>query len=109
MWFAAMSDYQNYPWTAHLVWKLLHNDPAALSLFAGNPFPGAPPRFVRAVLYRYKFAPPGNAAHHIWERETIGLWLPPLATDSEELRRFLATYGWLSAPDANAPLRPRVP
>ncbi len=27
MWFAAMSDAQEYPWTLHLVWKLLHNDP----------------------------------------------------------------------------------
>ena len=38
MWFAAMSTYDEYPWTLHLVWKLLHNDPGALSLFGGNPF-----------------------------------------------------------------------
>ena len=95
MWFAAMSRYQNYPWTAHLAWKLLHNDPGALALFAANPFPKKPPRFVRAVLYRYKFAPPGNAAGHVWEREPLGLWLPPLATDSAELKRFLSAYGWV--------------
>ena len=27
MWFAAMNTFENYPWTLHLVWKLLHNDP----------------------------------------------------------------------------------
>src|SRR5258706_12619899 len=60
MWFAAMSTADQYPWTLHLVWKLLHNDPGALSLFAGNPFPQTPPRYIRAVLYRYQFALSGN-------------------------------------------------
>jgi hypothetical protein len=105
MWFAAMSDYHNYPWTAHLVWKLLHNDATALSLFAANPFPEKPPRFVRAVLYRYKFAPPGNAAGHRWEREPLGLWLPPLAVDSEDLEKFLTAYGWLHINETSPPLR----
>ena len=27
MWFASMATPQDYPWTLHLVWKLLHNDP----------------------------------------------------------------------------------
>ena len=40
MWFAAMSRPEAYPWTLHLVWKLLHADPGALGLLAGNPFPG---------------------------------------------------------------------
>ena len=60
MWFAAMSTPQNYPWTLNLVSKLLHNDADALSLFANNPFPADPPKFVRATLYRYKFAGPNN-------------------------------------------------
>jgi len=51
MWFAAMDSPQRYPWTVHLVWKLLHNDPGAIGLFASNPFPNRPPRFVRATLY----------------------------------------------------------
>src|SRR5450432_2003189 len=37
MWFAAMSSPNEYPWTIHLVWKLLHGDAGALSLFANNP------------------------------------------------------------------------
>jgi len=97
MWFAAMDSPQDYPWTLHLVWKLLHNDPVALDLFAGNPFPQHPPRYVRAVLYRYRFATPGNAAGHWWERDKLGLWLPPLSTDDPQLRQFLAQYGWLPA------------
>ena len=77
MWFAAMSTPGEYPWTLHLVWKLLHNDPNALSLFAGNPFPQQPPRYIRAMLYRYQFARPGNPHGYWWKRQELGLWPPP--------------------------------
>lgn len=78
MWFAAMSTPDEYPWTLVLVSKLLHNDPGALGLFAKNPFPDHPPRYIRAVLYRYKFAPPGDPAGLYWTRERIGKpWLSP--------------------------------
>jgi hypothetical protein len=81
MWFAAMSTPDEYPWTTTLVSKLLHNDPDAISLFAANPFPDKPPRYIRAVLYRYTFAKPGNPTHLYWHREQIGNpWLPAMST-----------------------------
>jgi len=98
MWFAAMASPDRYPWTLHLVWKLLQNDPGSLGLFAANPFPGKPPRYVRAVLYRYAFADPVNRAGMWWTRERLGLWLPPLSAESPGLRRFLAAYGWIPPP-----------
>jgi hypothetical protein len=94
MWFAAMSTPREYPWTLNLVWKLLHNDPATLSLFAGNPFPHEPPRYVRAVWYRYKFAPPGNSQGRWWNRDEEEIWLPPLSADDSDLIRFLRGAGW---------------
>jgi hypothetical protein len=96
IWFAAMSTPKEYPWTIHLVWKLLHNDPAALSLLAGNPFPQSPPRYVRALLYRYGFAPPGNPEGEWWKRTLLGVWIPPLSSDDPRLRGFLMAYGWLT-------------
>src|SRR6266480_2169027 len=48
IWFAAMASPAEYPWTLHFVWKLLHNDRGTLSLLANNPFPNAPPHYVRA-------------------------------------------------------------
>jgi hypothetical protein len=98
MWFAAMSTPDRYPWTLHLVWKLLHGDPGALSLFADDPFPDHPPRFVRATLYRYRFAAPGNPEGLWWTREPLGPWLPPLSADDRRLRAFLAEAGWLDEP-----------
>ncbi|MBN8855255.1 MAG: membrane protein [Sphingobacteriales bacterium 50-39] len=86
MWFAAMSTPDEYPWTLTLVGRLLHNDPGAVGLFADNPFPGRPPRFIRCILYRYKFAPPGNKEHLWWTRERIGdTWLPAMSADDPRL------------------------
>lgn len=79
MWFAAMSTPEAYPWTITLVQKLLQNNPATIGLFAGNPFPAKPPRYIRAVLYRYAFAPPGSPQGRWWTREKLGLWLPPMS------------------------------
>jgi Lipase maturation factor len=95
MWFAAMSSPNEYPWTLNLIWKLLHNDPGALSLFASNPFPEKPPRYVRAVWYRYQFAPPGNAERRWWTRDQKQMWLPPLSADNSELITFLHKTGWI--------------
>jgi hypothetical protein len=82
MWFAAMSTPDEYPWTLTLIAKLLHNDPGTLGLFAANPFPDKPPRYIRATLYRYSFAPPGNPGHHWWTRQRLGApWLPPMSAN----------------------------
>jgi hypothetical protein len=95
IWFAAMSTPERYPWTLHLVWKLLHADRGALSLLANDPFPDAPPRWVRARLYRYEFAPPEDQSGAWWKRTLVNEWLPPLSADDPRLRRFLAAHGWL--------------
>ena len=95
MWFAAMSTADQYPWTYNLVWKLLHNDPGAVSLFAGNPFPGNPPRFIRAVPYRYQFAKPGNPQGLWWTREKIGEWIPVVSVNDVGLVKFLEYEGWV--------------
>jgi hypothetical protein len=89
MWFAAMATPDLYPWTIILVSKLLHNDPGTTGLFAHNPFPDTPPRYVRAVLYRYWFAKPGNPQGLWWDRERINLWLPPMTANDPRLIEYL--------------------
>ena len=94
MWFAAMSTPNEYPWTVNLISKLLHNDPDAVGLFEENPFPGKPPKFIRAVLYRYHFAHPGNPGDLWWTREEIGLWLPPLSAEDPRLLESVISGEW---------------
>jgi hypothetical protein len=95
MWFASMSSPADYPWTYNLVWKLLHNDGNTLSLFAGNPFPGKPPRYVRAVLYRYWFAKPVNSEGVYWKRERLEMWIAPTHTNDPRLIDVLKGEGWI--------------
>lgn len=95
MWFAAMSSADQYPWTYNLVWKLLHNDAGAVSLFAYNPFPSRPPRYIRAVLYRYRFAKPGNPQGFYWTREQLGDWIPPMSINNPQLEKYLRYEGWI--------------
>ena len=93
IWFAAMASPREYPWTFHFIWKLLHNDSGTLSLIANNPFPDKPPHYIRARLYRYQFAAPGEKGW--WHRELIDEWLPPLSVDDPDFRRILTAMDWL--------------
>ena len=55
MWFAALSPAYARPWFTGFVTRLLSGDRATLKLLRHNPFPDAPPRYVRARLFRYRF------------------------------------------------------
>ena len=95
MLFASMGSPDEYPWTFNLVWKLLHNDATAVSLFAFNPFPGKPPRYIRAVLYRYTFAKPDNMQGLWWHRERADLWLSAMSINDPNLIGVLKSEGWI--------------
>ena len=90
MWFAAMSDYQSEPWFIRFVVKLLEGDRATLGLLASNPFPRRPPRRVRAVLYRYRFATPNERRRTgaWWVRVPVGPWFPEVSLNTPGLREF---------------------
>lgn len=98
MWFAAMSSPVEYTWTFNLEWKLLHNDPGAVGLFAANPFPDKPPRYVRATLYRYSFAKPGNPQRLWWRRERVDSWLPATSINDTRLVEYLKSMEWIKSP-----------
>ncbi len=95
MWFAAMDTPEEYPWTYNLIWKLLHNDPKITELFASDPFPDKPPKYIRAELYRYSFAKPGNPKGFWWKREPLGNWIQPLSVKDSSLIAFLKGMKWI--------------
>lgn len=65
------------PWFGRFVEKLLSGDAATLALLRHNPFPDAPPRYVRASLYAYELATPRerrrDGVH--WKRKYVGEYL----------------------------------
>jgi hypothetical protein len=103
MWFAAMSSYQDYPWFVNFMAKLLENDRAVLSLLRKNPFPGAPPKYVRALLYEYHFTTPEQRKQTgaWWTRMLVGGYFPAVSMETPGFRRVLQLYGWL---DPDRPL-----
>jgi hypothetical protein len=94
LWFAAMSSAGREPWLLHLVDKLLAGDAGVKRLLAVDPFPDAPPRYIRADLYRYEFTRPGEGGAAWWRRTYEGPYLQPLRRDDPELRSYLRRYGW---------------
>lgn len=81
MWFIAISPRYAQPWFAPFLVRLLENDPATLRLLRRNPFPAAPPRYVRAQLYRYRFTSLAELLHDRawWHRTLVGTYTPPIA------------------------------
>jgi predicted DCC family thiol-disulfide oxidoreductase YuxK len=79
MWFAALGDEQRNPWFSNLVYRLLQGKREVLALLETNPFPDAPPRYVRAVLYDYRFSDfEGRRADGSWwRRRPLRLYSPP--------------------------------
>ncbi|AUX43505.1 membrane protein [Sorangium cellulosum] len=94
IWFAAFGSYESEPWLVHFIYKLLAGDPGAQRLLAKNPFPGAPPRYIRAELYRYSFTRAGDGSGAWWRRERVAEYLPPLSADDPALLHFLDAHGW---------------
>jgi hypothetical protein len=97
MWFAALSSYSRHPWFVHFLGKLLEGDQPTLSLLRSNPFPGEPPRYVRALLYEYHFTTPAERKQtgQWWKREFVSVYFPPVSLQFGPFRNFLEREGWL--------------
>ena len=80
MWFVALAPAYGDGWLPPLLRRLLEGDRPTLRLLRRNPFPAAPPRWVRARLYRYHFttAAERRATGAWWVRELEGTLMGPL-------------------------------
>ena len=100
MWFCGFTPWYREPWFVHFAAKLLQNDEKTLSLIAENPFPEKPPRFVRALLYEYRFTTPEERRRtgNWWVRDLRGEYFPAVSLDDPDFRGVLERQGWLPAP-----------
>ena len=80
LWFASLSSWRQEPIVVRAEQSLLRGDSDVLLLFAGNPFPHAPPRQVRAVIWQYWFTTPAEkrSSGMWWRRQLLGLYAPTL-------------------------------
>jgi hypothetical protein len=81
MWFAALSTCDRTPWFLQFCERLLRGEPNVLALLKTNPFPKKPPRYIRAVVYDYRFTDfrTRRATGQWWRRELKGLYCPVLS------------------------------
>jgi hypothetical protein len=67
MWFLPLSARYGERWFVPFLTRLLEGDRPTMALLGSNPFPAAPPTFIRARLFRYRFT--------TWrERRETGAW-----------------------------------
>ncbi|CAF0772834.1 unnamed protein product [Adineta ricciae] len=107
LWFAAMQQIEYNTWLVHLMAHLLSSDQyspinVVLSNDGGNPFPDAPPRFIKADLYRYKFTDLTSGDKNWWIRRHLQPYSPIFDLKSSQLKSLLRHWGW-SVP--KAPMR----
>lgn len=80
MWFAALGSVQENEWVGHLMYRLMVGEPSVIGLMNRPPFE-KPPRYMRALLYDYKFTPPSERSRTgaVWSRELRGTWFGPVS------------------------------
>jgi len=83
MWFAALSDYRASPWFTNLMVRLLQGSSDVQGLLKTNPFPGGPPKYVRAELFDYSFTnfATRRATGDWWTRQPHGLYFPQISLE----------------------------
>jgi predicted DCC family thiol-disulfide oxidoreductase YuxK len=83
MWFAALGTPRENPWFVALIYRLLQGSHEVNDLLTNNPFPDKPPRYVRAMFYRYRFTTLDELRHTgaWWKREELREYLPTLSLE----------------------------
>lgn len=84
MWFAALSTFRRSRWMHAFLSRLLEGARPVEDLLEEVPFPEEGPRYVRAVLYEYRFADAEERREsgRWWTRERVGLYAPPLTAEA---------------------------
>ena len=74
------------PWFQSFLLRLLTGEPQVLGLLAANPFPNAPPKYLRIILYQYRFTDDDERRKTgaWWHREPI--WVGPAWSTPEQRR-----------------------
>jgi hypothetical protein len=85
LWFASLGEWRSNPIVPRTEERLLTASVDVLALFAANPFPGQPPRQVRAVIWQYWFSTPEqkHAQGVWWTRQLLGLYAPTLQREAD--------------------------
>jgi len=81
MWFAALGNADENRWVYNFAARLMQGSAPVLSLLQRNPFPASPPRYIRALVYDYRFTDFAERRRNgaWWRREEKVTYLPPIS------------------------------
>lgn len=99
LWFASLAPWQRSPIVPLTEERLLDGDRQTLELFAGDPFAGKPPVYVRAVLWQYWFSSwqEKKSTGAWWRRQYLGTFAPTLRKAEG------GKYGEIAIPELEGP------
>jgi predicted DCC family thiol-disulfide oxidoreductase YuxK len=83
MWFAALEAPEQNPWLIGLIARLFDGQRDVNGLLARNPFQDKPPRYIRAMFYRYRFTTDEERRQTgaWWKRQELREYLPTISAD----------------------------
>jgi hypothetical protein len=78
MWFASLESFDDNLWIQNLITRLFEESEVVQNLFAGDPFHGKSPKYMRVVCYEYEFSswPALRREGVWWTRQRIGIYTP---------------------------------
>ena len=88
MWFIPLSPGYGRSWFRPFMQRLLVNDHDTVKLLRHNPFPEAPPMYVRARVFEYRFTTRDERRRTKawWDRIPIGDYVPPMRLTPDSSR-----------------------
>ncbi|XP_050295295.1 lipase maturation factor 2-like [Anthonomus grandis grandis] len=92
LYWAARSSYDKQPWLLSLTYHLLTGNTQILNLIDRQnlPFANQPPKYIRGILYKYKFTTWSQRSKSAWWiRERVSEYFPAFSKDSPALEDFL--------------------
>ncbi|MFO0746553.1 MAG: lipase maturation factor family protein [Myxococcota bacterium] len=88
LWFAALSGDcfgRRVAWYQHFLERVLQGAPEVLALIGRNPFPDAPPQYLRSLLWEYAPAAPGKPGW--WQRSEPRTFCPDVTWRNGRLQK----------------------
>lgn len=86
MWFLPFDDFESATWFHQFLSHLLKGTPEVLKLIRHNPFSKHPPKYIRALMYDYRFSSVNQKKEleWWWQREYIGPFSPVMTLKEKE-------------------------
>lgn len=100
-WEAAPSNFKDHLWVSSVVLRLLQNEPAALNLLGLTQPLRKAPKYIRVMLYKFKYSPWAEQSSNYWTRSKLAEFLPPMSLQDTLLQANLKTM--------RIPLKSQIP